>query len=303
MTAFVSLPTSGIFRLNDLFGIIDFITTEGVVGRFTTTFFGLSGNYDGMDLTVSVNGSGFGVGQINGETYVTSGTVTLIQVNYPGGNFQFQDMNIDMAGFSQIIAADESGAAPDGIENYLMGLGWKIFLGDLKDVGWANTRVGDGVKFNLTGNDEINAGGGPDKIFAGDGNDTILGGEGNDTLHGGNGNDVVWGDNGADVLFGGNGNDIFNGGTGNDRMTGGKGADKFVFYNNHGRDTITDFAANNNKEKINLSAVTEISGFTDLRNNHMTQVNANVVIDDGVGLKIVLLNTDLADLHKIDFIF
>ncbi|MFC4668505.1 calcium-binding protein [Seohaeicola nanhaiensis] len=303
MAAFVSLPSSGVFRLTDLFGVIDFITTEGTVGRFTTTFFGLSGTYKGMDLTVSVNGSGFGTGQINGETYVTSGTVTLIQVNYPGGNFQFRDLNIEMSSFSQIIAADESGAAPLGIENHLLGLGWEVHLGDLRDVGWINTQVGDGAAFNLTGNDKIYAGGGKDKIYAGDGNDTVLGGDGADVLNGGRGNDVLWGETGADVLVGGAGKDIFNGGTGNDRMTGGAAADKFVFYNNHGRDVITDFEATNNREKIDLSSVTEIVHFADLRKHHMTQVNDSVVIDDHAGTRITLLNTDIADLGSLDFIF
>lgn len=208
-----------------------------------------------------------------------------------------------MASFGQIIAADTSGAQPAGIENYLMGLGWEMHLGNLRDVGWTKSTVGDGVKFNLTGNDTIYAGGGKDKIFSGNGNDKILGGDGNDTLNGGLGNDVLWGENGADILIGGGGKDTFNGGLGNDKMTGGGGADKFVFYNNWGRDKITDFEADNNKEKIDLSAVTEITGFRDLAKHHMTQVNANVVIDDGAGTEIVLLHTDLADLGKADFIF
>lgn len=72
MSAFVSLPSSGTFRLSDLFGVIDFITTEGdISSRFTTSFFGITGNYNGIDMSVSVNGSNFTYGLINGSPAVT----------------------------------------------------------------------------------------------------------------------------------------------------------------------------------------------------------------------------------------
>lgn len=54
---------------------------------------------------------------------------------------------------------------------------------------------------------------------------------------------------------------------------------------------------------IILGGVTAITDFADLRDNHMAQVGADVVIDDGAGLTITLQDVDLGDLGARDFIF
>ncbi len=171
------------------------------------------------------------------------------------------------------------------------------------------------------GNDNINGGGGNDTLNGEDGNDTIFGangfdilngGTGFDTLFGGNGGDTVNGGLGNDTLFGGNGNDTLNGGggddeltggAGNDILTGGFGNDEFIFANGFGNDTIVGFAANNNLEDINLSAVSAIVNFVDLVNNHMTQSASDVIIDTGTGDTITVLNVNIADMNFADFIF
>ena len=86
-------------------------------------------------------------------------------------------------------------------------------------------------------------------------------------------------------------------------LTGGFNADTFVFADSFGTDTITDFAATNDFERIDLSAVTEIVDFADLAANHMLQSGADVVIVDGTGATITLMNVDLSDLGAADFIF
>ena len=161
----------------------------------------------------------------------------------------------------------------------------------------------DNVKFNLRGDDVINANGGSDKIFAGNGDDRVNGGNGNDILEGGKGSDILFGDAGRDTLKGGGGKDTLSGGVGNDTLIGGKGSDLFIFGNNSGTDRIRDFEAKNNKEDIDLSRVDEITTFRDLKNNHMEQVDSDVVINDHAGTRIILLNTDIGDLHAKDFIF
>jgi RTX calcium-binding nonapeptide repeat (4 copies) len=54
-------------------------------------------------------------------------------------------------------------------------------------------------------------------------------------------NDSLHGSTNADVISGGKGNDFLWGHGGDDTLTGGSGADVFVFSNNGGEDTITDF--------------------------------------------------------------
>ena len=63
----------------------------------------------------------------------------------------------------------------------------------------------------------------------------------NDVINTGEGNDIIDSRDGYDVIDTGAGDDILYGGAGNDRLTGGTGSDTFVFGNDNGSDTITDF--------------------------------------------------------------
>jgi len=155
----------------------------------------------------------------------------------------------------------------------------------------------------LKGNDEVWGGSGDDKLKGSKGNDELFGQQGADTLTGGNGKDALYGGTGVDRLKGGAGNDVINGGRGDDTSTGGGGTDTFVFGNKFGKDTITDYDATNNKEKIDFSAVDAIVDMSDLRDNHMTQVGADIVIDATSGNILTLLDVDFTDLNKNDFIF
>ena len=158
-------------------------------------------------------------------------------------------------------------------------------------------------------------------MFGGGGNDRLLGGANNDILSGGVGLDVLLGGNGRDQLLGGLGNDRLNGGAGNDKlkggsggdklnggqgrdvMTGGKGNDDFIFADGFGVNRIRDFEENNSREDIVLTDVSAITGFRALKNKFMSQQGDDVVIDDGAGLKILVLDTNIADMNKGDFIF
>ena len=82
-----------------------------------------------------------------------------------------------------------------------------------------NQNTGDGQD-NLTGIENVNAGGG---------NDTIYGNSSSNKLIGDKGRDELYGDGGADKIYGGNGNDILSGGLGNDRLVGGEGKDTALF--------------------------------------------------------------------------
>ena len=133
--------------------------------------------------------------------------------------------------------------------------------------------------------------------------ENAYGAGGNDTLIGNNARNILSGGYGNDGLDGRGGRDILNGGTGDDELTGGAGFDRFVFGDDDGNDVITDFNARANKEDIDLAEVTRIKTYRDLKNNHMSQVGDDVVIDDGAGTVITVQNTVIGDMNKGDFLF
>ncbi|MEP1962400.1 calcium-binding protein [Tateyamaria sp.] len=163
---------------------------------------------------------------------------------------------------------------------------------------------GDGTDVLSGGNgaDVLNGGSGADTLNGNGGADTLNGNAGADTLNGNAGNDTLNGNGGADTLNGGNDADVLNGGIGNDVLTGGGGNDVFIFEDGFGNDTIVDFAASN-AEGIDLSAVSAIINFNDLRTNHLTQVGNDAVIDDSAGNTITIENFNVVDLGNGDFLF
>ncbi|WAP70325.1 S8 family serine peptidase [Jiella pelagia] len=162
-----------------------------------------------------------------------------------------------------------------------------------------STQIGSDI---LTTMERILGGNGNDAIL-GDANTVFLSGNGGaDILTGGTGNNSLFGGLGNDILRGMGGNDYLNGAIGDDRLEGGTGNDIFVFGNGFGRDIVTDFDEFSAAEKIDLSAVTEITSFADLQANHLSQVGANALITDGLNT-ITLNNVLIADLDAGDFIF
>lgn len=142
-----------------------------------------------------------------------------------------------------------------------------------------------------------------DWLYGGNGRDRLQGDEGVDRLFGGAGIDTLDGYSGDDILYGGGDNDLLNGGEGNDRRSGGGLADRFVFDGNFGNDTITDFDEFNDAEFIDLRFLATITDYNDLLNNHMNQVGADVLIDDGLGNTITVLNALIGNMNEADFTF
>jgi len=307
----LTLPAAG-FSIMDLADIVDFILTDGRMTSGSPTGFKGGGTFDGAPVSFIATGSGFGLGNLGGELYLVRGVIDSLSFTTAAGTITFSSVGIDMSEFAPIILEDAEGCAPLGIERFLMAQGWNISLGDADDVAGRDAVIGDGARFNLTGNDTIHGRGGNDDLFGGDGRDWLFGDAGEDRLDGGLGHDRLSGGIGADHLIGGSGRDVLqgkagsdrlDGGGGDDALTGGLGADKFVFRDNGGNDRITDFDAARKGEHIDLSGVTAITSFEDLVNNHMQQVGGDVVIDDHAGTRITLLNVDLADLDQGDFLF
>jgi Ca2+-binding RTX toxin-like protein len=92
------------------------------------------------------------------------------------------------------------------------------------------------------------------------------------------GNRVFISDANTGKVFGGKGNDDITGGKGNDVIAGGAGHDVFHFSSGGGNDTITDFQAGANGDKLVLSGYAGVYGFANL---HFTQQGSNTLLSFG----------------------
>lgn len=121
------------------------------------------------------------------------------------------------------------------------------------------------------------------------------------------GADKLIGSNADNVISGYGGRDVIEGKGGDDYLLGGAQPDRFIFKNNSGNDVIGDFDAADNREKIVLRSVSEITDFADLTANHMTEFTDGTIrqtyISDGAGVNITLDGLLIADLDAGDFIF
>jgi Ca2+-binding RTX toxin-like protein/6-phosphogluconolactonase (cycloisomerase 2 family) len=180
----------------------------------------------------------------------------------------------------------------DGNDQLSGGTGRDLLLGQSGN----DTLSGD------TDGDTLSGGSGQDVLNGNAGADSLLGGDQADILRGGSGADTLRGGSGGDELHGGSGNDILRGENGNDLLRGQSGDDDFQFADGHGDDTISDFDALDNGEDIDLSNLSALNNFADVR-AASSQVGNDVLINTGGGNSILLLNVDLADLDSRDFLF
>ncbi|OED46209.1 hypothetical protein AB838_19510 [Rhodobacteraceae bacterium (ex Bugula neritina AB1)] len=166
----------------------------------------------------------------------------------------------------------------------------------------SGTRFADQLQ-GFKGNDKLIGFQGNDRLDGGWGKDTLKGFDGADRILGNRGDDKLLGGAGNDRLLGGNGSDTLEGGADDDLLTGGKDSDLFVFANRGGTDLIQDFSTLSSGEAIDLTAVTRIKRYNDLMNNHLSEIDGNVVIDDGAGMVITLEGVAIDDLSRNDFLF
>jgi Bacterial cadherin-like domain len=117
---------------------------------------------------------------------------------------------------------------------------------------------------------------------------------------GGNGKQVIDGSLGFERISGGNGNDVLVGGTG-DVLTGGRGNDSFVFKNDFGANTITDFGKG---DTIQLDQ-SHFHDFTSVIDNATPDGHGGTLNNDPShsGNTIDLLGVNIANLHANDFFF
>ncbi|MBC2732440.1 S8 family serine peptidase [Thiobacillus sp.] len=185
------------------------------------------------------------------------------------------------------------------------------------------------------GNDWMEGGAGSDYLYGNGGSDKLFGGSGNDAIWGGDGNDLLVGSTGQDYLDGEGGNDVLvlegdlgktiNGAGDFGARVGGAGADMFsvtatgggtsgisLSFTANGTEVsasnlITDFEVATPGEVIDLSALTWITGFSDLTfsasnvsGTIYTRVSAN---KDGKSLNVTLENVTASQLNASHFKF
>ena len=212
------------------------------------------------------------------------------------------------------------------------------------DAGMGNDRIfggyGDDVIYGGRGNDLIYADGdlgssgivvgndsraGKNKIFGGDEDDTMFGGSGNDYIDGGAGNDTLYGGAGNDTIIVGAGNNQVQAGEGNDVIdlsggnsifgdrvnfiSGGEGSDRFILDNTSSffneTNVISDFDVNDANERIDLSKLTSVNKFSDLK---ISQQGSDAIVSIASSLifgkpqVIKLQNVDASKLNASKFI-
>jgi len=264
---------------------------EDVVEVYYSSFNNLA-VFGGVDFSFSSSGSILG-GTVTGvgEAILLNGTYTAVYV---------------LEGISLSAIAIDAAIGTVSTQDDLQLISTALSGADIFNLsGFNDLAKGLGGNDTLNGklgNDTLYGGAGKDRLNGDAGNDFLYGEAGKDRISGGSGTDRLLGGSGNDLILGKSGNDVLEGGRDNDTLNGGSGADDFVFANKFGNDVITDFNAQNGNEDIDLSAVTAIKNFKDLKQNHMQESGDDVVISVGKNT-ITLENVDISDLGKNDFIF
>ena len=299
------LDTNGNFVIIPASQGIEFDLSLGTLDNDGHGNSGTAMNFENATIVTNFNSTLIGTNDANDLSTIGTGNNLI---NGLGG----ADTLVGGDGFDSIFGGDQNDTLFGGGGNdRLFGQRGADFLygGDGNDLvlgGNRNDRLfgeaGDDRVFGGNDQDEVDGGSGNDILRGGNGDDFLIGDLGNDVLFGGTGRDELFGTEGDDALFGRGGFDILNGGSGNDIMEGGLQADQFIIQSMD-TDVITDFAATNNAERIHFTDLFEITDFDDLMNNHINQVGSDVVINDGIGGTLTLLNVNLADLDAADFVF
>ncbi len=310
-------------------------------------------HYETFEGAVKLSGSDL---SFDGEA---SGTVSKVEFRLGGEVMKIILPDIELSDF--LVASERSG----GVEGLLADQNWTVRYSmqrsqDLHDVDllWDTLVPLQSSKFVGGRNDDrINSGRGDDTILGGDGDDILSGGGGEDTIKGAAGDDSLFGSSGDDKLIGGDGSDTLVGGGGNDTLRGGAGNDFLrgegygdvidpgrgndVIYGPSGNagtyDTLvfreqggTDLVIKQARFQVDfdLTRLSEITDFEDLRENHLFKSNGDldlyefdfqmlnrpyegyeryfdgIYIDDGAGTVILLSGySRFGQLHEEDFIF
>ena len=164
--------------------------------------------------------------------------------------------------------------------------------GPVEGAGRDDLVVGTGLGDTITGV------GGDDTVAGVDGRDLLRGNTGEDALSGADGRDTLTGGGGDDTLVGGADADRLKGGGGDDALTGEAGADIFVFTGAVGDDTITNFAAG--EDRIGLVGL----GFADFAavQTAAEDTGDGVLLTLDADTTVLIEGASLAGLQAADFV-
>ena len=151
------------------------------------------------------------------------------------------------------------------------------------------------------GRDVARGGGGNDNLQGGSDADVLRGDSGNDTVEGGSGNDTLLGDAGNDIIRGGVGDDHIMGGTGNDTLTGGAGEDVFIFIENSGNDTITDFDTSEDVIDMSMMSTEAVIAFSDLTITNLQDNSGVTITHSALGGTLTLTGVSASQLTASHF--
>ena len=129
--------------------------------------------------------------------------------------------------------------------------------------------------------------------------DLILKGKGDFSGLGNGEDNVIYGNKGDNTLTGGGGDDVINGWHGDDMMNGGAGDDTFVFQRDGDHDRISGFEHGADKITMIFDGFNEFADIQD----RISQHGDDVWISMGQGDRLILLDTDIADVDASDFNF
>ena len=320
---------------------VSFVLPSGVENLSLTGSADINGGGNDLNNLITANAGANlidGGGGIDTVSYGQAGTGVVIKLF---GSFDFGAVMpptyigvIDpdeIAEFNEELAAaaGTGGAAGDillNVEN-LFGSSANDMLVGFEANNLLRGQGGDDALFGLQGDDVLEGGAGADNLLGGAGTnfasyanagtglvaDLIVttnntgdaAGDFYQSIHnlrGSQHDDSLLGTFGTNRVEGLAGDDKLQGRGGGDTYLGGLGNDTFIFQTGFALETVLDFDALNDAEKINLRSVSGITDFADLFNNHLTTNGNDSLITDGAGV-IRLVGVDSVDLGAGDFVF
>ncbi|MGC1247766.1 MAG: tandem-95 repeat protein, partial [Spirulinaceae cyanobacterium] len=266
----VSLPPSGILRLNDIIvgagdsiaaadlGKLNFTPDANFNGNTSFAWNASDGSLFASGAVVNLTVNSVNDNPISTDDNATTPQDTALTIDVLANDsdpVEGDSVFIDSFDANSVaggsVTLDDNGTASDLTDDKLIYTPTPGFMGtdsfnytiadgnggtSTATVNLTVDPANDLTLFGTPGDDTLVGDSGNDSLFGLEGNDTLQGLGGDDFAEGGAGDDNILGDAGDDNLFGNSGNDLITGGEGNDFLDG--GADNDQLFGEVGNDQI-----------------------------------------------------------------